>query len=84
MVTYSAKQYCHCPLVTTHFPSCEGRRLSWPEWFVTYQDGILRTVTRLSTNRVRLVRSILRALFVEFKRATFPQFDNTYSSYKLG
>jgi len=31
----------------------EGRRLSWPEWLVTYQDGVPARSHPSSTNRAR-------------------------------
>jgi len=34
------------PVLISH--PAESRRLSWPAWLVTYQDG-----THLSTNRIR-------------------------------
>jgi len=43
MVTFPVAEHCHCPLcpwlVLISYPA-EGRRLSWPEWLVTYHDGI--------------------------------------------
>jgi len=39
------------PVLISH--PAEGRKLSWPKWPVTYQDGIPRTVTHPSTHRAR-------------------------------
>jgi len=38
LVTFPAKEHCHCPLTGTHSHSTEDMRLSWPGWLVTYQD----------------------------------------------
>ena len=52
---YSPAAERHRTLAGTHFPSPEGRRLSWPEWLVTNRRGFPRPqmVTHPSTNRAR-------------------------------
>jgi len=37
---YSPATERHHTLAGTHFPSCWGRRLSWPEWLVTDHGGL--------------------------------------------
>jgi len=40
MVTFPATEHCHCSLDGNHSCPAEARKLSWPEWLVTYWSGI--------------------------------------------
>ena len=41
-VTFLAVEYATVPWPVLVVRLAEGRRLSWPEWLATYQDGIHR------------------------------------------
>ena len=40
VLAFPTTKHCHCPLATTVSHLTQGSRLNWPEWLVTYEDGI--------------------------------------------
>ena len=39
LLSHPSQTAMSLPTSGIHSPFAEGRRLSWPEWLVTYQDG---------------------------------------------